>query len=119
MAASPTPPNRPPVGNIADFVIGDISERLDLQVAIKHDGGVVVFHTHPFKHEVSWLEFDLNTSRLNFVLDDGDLRDIGIPLPQTVAKYMHNAHQVLMVLMDIKTGEASEGRYVPIILHRA
>ena len=109
---------RPPVGNLIDFVDGvDDDGRLDIEVAIKQDGKVVVFHSHPFKTDISWFEFDLTSNRLDFVLDDGQVRDIGLPLLNNVAKHMQNSHQILMVLMDPETGEAEEGNYVPLIIH--
>ncbi len=113
-------PDRPPVGNLTDFVIGKAGdERLDIQVAIQNDGRVVVFHSHAFRGDVSWFEFNLTTNKLDFILDDGDIRDIGLPLTQDVAKHMQNSHQILMVLMDPKTGEAKEGNYVPLVIHRS
>lgn len=112
-------PGRRRVGNLTDFVIGkEGDQRLDIEVAIQDNGRVVVFHSHPFRDGVSWFEFDLNTNKLDFILEDGDIRDVGLPLTQNVAKHMHNSHQILMVLMDPKTGEAKEGNYVPLIVHR-
>lgn len=106
-------------GHLTDFVenIGK-EERLDIEVAIKEDGHVVVFHSHAFKGDISWFEFDLDTNKLDFVLDDGNVRDIGLPLSDSVAKHMQNAHQVLMIWMNPETGEANQGRYVPLIIHR-
>ncbi len=110
---------RPPVGNLVDFVVGvGDDERLDLQVAIKENGLVIVFHSHPFKAPLAWFEFNLSTNKLDFVLDDGNLRDLGLPLPKTIAKHMQNAHQILMIQMDPKTGESQGGLYVPLIIHR-
>ena len=112
--------DRPQVGNLTDFVYGVTEDnRLDIEVAIKEDGRVVVFHSHPFKNDVAWFEFDLGTNTLDFVLDDGDIRDIGLPLSKNVAKNMQNSHQILMVLLDPETGEAKEGNYVPLIIHGA
>ncbi|MCK5285380.1 MAG: hypothetical protein KAJ86_07330 [Alphaproteobacteria bacterium] len=111
--------NHAPVGNLTDFVEGiDETNRLDIEVAIKEDGHVIVFHSHRFKSDISWFEFDLGENKLDFVLEDGDLRDIGLPLTNDVAKHMQNSHQILTILMDPKTGEATEGRYVPLIIHR-
>jgi hypothetical protein len=111
---------RPPVGNLTDFVSGvDSKGHLDIEVAIKEGGHVIVFHSHPFKKEVSWFEFDLNTNKLDFVIDNGDVRNVGFPLNPGVAKHMQNAHQILMILMDPKTGEAENGNYVPLIIHRS
>lgn len=111
--------DRPPIESIRDFVDCGKDEYLDLEVAIKEDGRVVIFHSHPFKNDLSWMEFDLETSKLDFILDDGAIRDIGMPLNAGVTKHMQNSHQILMVLMDPKTGEATEGHYVPLIIHRA
>ncbi|GJL84289.1 MAG: hypothetical protein DHS20C02_00640 [Micavibrio sp.] len=113
-------PERPPTGIISDFVYGGASkdEPLFMEVAIKEDGRVVLFHNKPFKNELSWLEFDLGTNELDFVLDDGEIRDLGIPLKEDVAKHMQNSHQILMVLLDDVTGEAKEGNYIPLIIRR-
>jgi len=110
----------PPVGTLVDFVHGvDEDNHLDIEVAVNEKGKVVLFHNRTFKNDISWFEFDLNTNKLDFVLDDGDIRNTGLPLGRDVAKYMQNSHQILMVLLDDKTGEASEGAYIPLIIHRS
>lgn len=111
---------RPSVGIISDFVYGGASKEdpLFMEVAIKEDGRVVLFHNKPFKNDLSWMEFDLGTNELNFVLDDGDIRDLGLPLKKEVAKHMQNSHQILMVLLDDRTGEAKEGHYIPLIIRK-
>ena len=107
------------VQSLRDFVDIGEDENLDLEVAIMDDGRVVVFHTHPFKNDLSWMEFDLDTRKLDFILDDGEIRDIGLPLSSTVSKYMQNSHQILTVLMDPETGDATEGSFIPLIIHRS
>lgn len=115
-----TETQREPVGNLTDFVHGcDENNHLDIEVAVNEKGKVVVFHNRVFKNEISWFEFDLGTSRLDFVLDDGEIRDAGMPLSKDVGKYMQNSHQILMVLLDDDTGEAKEGNYVPLIIHQS
>lgn len=107
------------VGNLTDFVYGtDGTGFLDIEVAVNEKGKVVLFHNRPFKHDIAWFEFDLGTNKLDFVLDDGDIRDAGLPLGQDVAKYMQNSHQILMVLLNDETGEAKEGNYIPLIIHK-
>ncbi len=111
--------NRTPVGNLTDFVHGvDDDNPLHVEVAIKDDGRVVVFHDKPFKNQVSWFEFDLGTNKFDFIMDEGELRDFGMPLHQSVAKHMQNSHQILMILLDDETGEGKEGNTVPLIIHR-
>lgn len=119
MAASPTA-NRPPVGKLIDFIDGyDPARGLDLDVAIKEDGRVVVYHSLPFTKDVSWFEFDLSTNKLDFIMDDGDIRDVGLPLSHSVAKHMQNSHQILMVLMDAESGQPVKGFYIPLVIHRS
>lgn len=110
--------DRPPVESIRDFVDCGKDDYVDLEVAIKEDGHVIIFHSHPFKKSLSWMEFDLETNKLDFILDDGDVRDVGMPLSAGVSKHMQNSSQILMVLMDPKTGEATQGNYIPLIIHR-
>ncbi len=110
---------KPPVGNLTDFVYGvDKDHHLDIEVAVNEAGKVVVFHNRTFKNDISWFEFDLGTNKLVFVLDDGETRSTGLPLGQDVANNMQDSHQILMVLLDDDTGDAKEGNYVPLIIHR-
>jgi hypothetical protein len=58
---------RPPVGNLTDFVVGiNETNRLDIEVAIKQSGKVVVFHSHPFKKKFRGLS--LTWLRTNWIL---------------------------------------------------
>ena len=109
----------PPVGNLTDFVHGyGVDTPLDIDVAVDENGKVVVFHNLPFKKDIAWYEFDLATNKLDFVLDDGDIRHLGIPLTASMSRYMQNSHQILTVLLDNDTGEATAGKYIPLIVHR-
>lgn len=109
----------PKRGNLTDFVYGvDENNSLQIEVAVKEDGRCAIFHNKPFRNDLSWLEFDLDTYNLDFVMDDGEIRNVGMPLTKDVSKNMQNSHQVLMVLMDDETGDAKEGYYVPLILHK-
>ena len=107
------------VGNLTDFVEGVSEDNpLYIEVAVNEAGKVIVFHDKPFRSEVSWYEYDLTTSTLSFILEDGEIRDSGMKLVPTIAKHMQNSHQILMVLMNSETGDATEGNYVPLIIHK-
>lgn len=92
---------------------------LKVELAINDRAEAVVFHNKPFKKELSWLEFDLDNNRLDFIMNDGDIRNFGIPVDPRLAKHMQNAYQVLMVLMDEQQGQPVEGQYYPLIIHSA
>ena len=106
-------------GTIVDFFYGvEEGSNLRVEVAVKDDGKCAVFHNKPFKQDLSWLEFDLDTSRLDFVLDGGETRNFGVSVKKELSKNMHNTHQILMVLMDDDMGDPKEGLYIPLILHK-
>lgn len=111
--------DRPLVGNLTDFVVRPAEKaNFEIEVAVKDDGRVAIFHNMPFKKELSWLEFDLGSRELNFVLNNGDIRSADVPLAPTLSKNMQNSHQVLMILLDNNSGEAKQGFYIPLIIHR-
>jgi hypothetical protein len=91
---------------------------MKVELVVNERAEAIIFHDKPFKKTLSWLEFDLDSNKLDFIMNDGDLRNFGIPVHPDLSKYMQNAFQVLMVLMDDKTGEPEEGNYFPLIIHR-
>lgn len=94
-------------------------EKVRVELVVNDRAEAMIFHNKPFSKALSWLEFDIEHKKLDFVMEDGDVRDFGIPVNPDLTKYMDNAFQVLMVLMDDKTGEPIEGDYYPLIVHRA
>lgn len=106
-------------GNILDFVYHTEGESdFRLEISVMKDGKVCVFHNKPFKNDISWLEYDVNENRLDFILDDGEVRNLGFPVKPTIAANMQNSHQILLILLDDETGEAKEGFYIPLIIHQ-
>lgn len=77
----------------------------------------VVFHDQPFSKRLSWIEYDLETSRLDFILEDGDIRNFGIAIDSKFRVYMQNLHTISVVRQD--AGECVEGFKFPLIVHRA
>jgi len=96
--------------------VGDPDFKVDL--VVNEGAKVAVFHNKPFNKSLSWLEFNLDTRHLDFIMDDGDIRNFGTEVPEDFAKDMQNAHMVLMVLMDEEKKEPDSGQYFPLIIHR-
>lgn len=90
------------------FVINDRAEAM-------------VYHDKPFSKDLSWLEYNLDTSKLDFVLEDGDTRNFGIDVDPKVSKLLQNAYQIRMVLADMIDGEQPAPKaagFFPLIIHR-
>ena len=111
------PINKPPGSVVAKTEVEDLSFKVDL--VISDTAEVHVFINKHFKKKLSWLEFDLDTKNLDFIMNDGDIRNFGAKVPDHLAKHMHNAYQVMMVLMNEETGQPIAGDYFPLIIHRA
>ena len=92
---------------------------MNVELMINDRAQAMILYDKPFSKKLSWLEYDLDSSKLDFVLEDGDLRNFGIPVHPKLAKYMQNAYQVLMVQVDEQAGESYDNGYVPLIIHRA
>jgi len=76
-----------------------------------------VFHDQPFSKTLSWIEYDLASSRLDFILEDGEIRNFGIPIDRKYSPYMQNLHTISVVLQE--NGECVDGYDFPLIVHRA
>ena len=94
------------------------SAEFKVNLVINDVAEVYVFHEKPFKEKLAWLEFNLDTRDLDFIMSDGDIRSYGAKVPDHLAKYMDNAFQVMMVQTD-EAGEPMQGGYYPLIIHRA
>ena len=95
------------------------SSKPRLEIAVNERNQVLIFHNRPFVKELSWLEFEIGSRDLIFVFADGQMQELGLKVPENLAKHMQNAYQILVVQMDDETGEPFEGNYYPIILHPA
>lgn len=111
------PSNKTPPTAMTRTEVDDPSFKVDL--VINDTAEVYVFHNKPFRTKLSWLEFDLNTGNLDFIMNDGDIRNFGAKVPPHMVKHMQNAYQVMMVQMNEETGQPTSGDYYPLILHRA
>lgn len=106
--------------SIVDFVYGVTEDsHLRMDVVVRDDGKCAIFYNKPFKNDLSWLEFNMDTDRLDFIIDSGEARNFGLPIKKEIGRNIQNTHQMLMILVDDETGEAKEGMYVPIMVHRS
>ena len=91
---------------------------IKVELIVNDRAEAMVLHDKPFFKELAWLEFNLDDHKLEFIMDDGDIRNFGIPIDPDLSKYLQNSFQVLMVEMNEETGEPTEGAYLPLIIHR-
>lgn len=89
-----------------------------IDLVVNDTAEIYIFHNKPFKKKLSWVEFDLGTNRLDFIMSDGDIRNFGAAVPKNLSKHMQNAYQVMMVLMDEASGQPKSGAFAPLVIHK-
>ena len=87
MAQSKTPSDKLNKGT-------DESTGLQAELFVNDRAEAMIKYSQPFDQELSWLEYDLDSSKLDFVMEDGDIRNFGIPVEPGLAKYLQNAPAV-------------------------
>lgn len=109
-----------PTARPSNYMDGTAFEtEMKVELMINDQAEVLIFHNKPFNKRISWIELDLDHNKLDFVMNDGDQRNLGLIIKKDLTKYLQNAYQILMVLTDDKTGQPVEGEYFPLIMHRA
>lgn len=79
-------------------------------------GKVYIIHDRPFKMGApSWLEYDLETGYINFIMDDGNIRDFGIAIDTDFAPDIKNYNDITMAL--VKNSIYVDGAKYPLIIH--
>ena len=90
---------------------------MEVDIYVHEMGDINIFHTKKFQKDLSWIEYDLNEARIDFIMEDGDLRNFGIPVDASVGPYLQNTHLISVVFRDELT--AIEEQFIPLIVHGA
>jgi len=80
---------------------------------------VILFHNKTFTHPINHFEYCSGNREFFFVMQDGNKIFIGHPLSLSLSRHIQNAHQILTVHMDDKTGQAVRGEYIPVLLQHS
>ena len=94
------------------------NDDVKVELIVNERAEAMIFHNKPFNHDVSWFEFNLENNQMDFIMDEGATKPLGIPVDPKLAKHLQNSFQVLLVRMDDVTGEPVKGDYFPLIVHR-
>ena len=91
----------------------DMDIELDICVD-RTDEAICVLFDKPFQKELSWIEYDATNASIDFIMDDGDTRNFGMPVPQNVQPYMAGKSCVSFIRREGK--ELLEEIEVPLII---
>ena len=106
------------VGNLVDFVEGASEESpLKVEIAVNEDGRIILFYTHTLKVHLKRMEYYSPESRLVFVSDSDQIRYLGLPLSEDVAKHLNDVDKILLIKFDEKTKNMSETGTLPFKIY--
>ena len=55
------------------MAVTEAPEDVKLELVVNEKAEAFVFHNKAFRKKLSWLEYDLDGSRLDFIMNDGDI----------------------------------------------
>jgi len=90
----------------------------DMEVALIHDQDdlLYIIHDKPFTNTLSWVEYDIETGMLNFIMDDGALQDFGIPISSQYKDNLSVMPEIAIAYLN--KGEFQSGFEYPLIVHK-
>ncbi len=79
-------------------------------------GNLYIAQDRPFSSgTLSWIEFDKDNNQLNFIMDDGDIRDFGISVNPDFASILSDYKNIPIAL--VKNSLFVDGAEFPLIIH--
>jgi hypothetical protein len=80
------------------------------------DDQIYILHDTPFSKALSWVEYNPQNGKIAFVMDDGEIRDFGIPVDKKFT-VMLSAQKMIAVAL-IENGKYVSGHNYPLIKYK-
>ena len=77
------------------------------------DDQIYVLHDTPFMKKLSWVEFNPQTAKIAFVMEDGEIRDFGISVEDKFTGFLSQQEMIAVAL--INNGKYVSGHNYPLI----
>lgn len=78
-------------------VLPDLKGDMDVDLVVKEDGKLYVFHERPLPEQVQWAEYDVDDAALFFVGPEGRIQNLGMTVHKPMRPYMKKAVSLYMV----------------------
>jgi hypothetical protein len=92
------------------------SEDIEAFLLLDNPNDAYIFHEKEFGGNLSWIEYDLESGRLDFVMEDGHLKNYGMPVPKDMGAYLQNIHFICVAHKN--AGIVLSEVDLPLITHR-
>lgn len=93
----------------------DRTEDIEAFLILDNPTDAYIFHELPFKPSLQWIEYDVVNGRIDFILEEGELRNYGFNVTEPVGKYLRNINEICVAQKDgvIVLNE----QFVPLVIH--
>lgn len=68
-----------------------LTDEMHLDLIIKPDGELWLFHNQEIKDELEWAEYDAESLTLNLITLDGGIISSGLEIPPLIDTYLRNS----------------------------
>ena len=89
---------------------------VNVELIIGENGAAYLTYDRPFNKPLSWFEYDLDKSSLEFVMEDGEQRNFGIPVSRETGKYLQNTQMITFI--HVNDDRIEDTTDLPLIVHR-
>ncbi|MBU6234563.1 MAG: hypothetical protein KGQ41_01850 [Alphaproteobacteria bacterium] len=86
-----------------------------IYVFVSDNRDICFFHDKPFSKTLSWLEYNPDRNMIEFVMEDGDVKDFGVPLPDKYRADVVASKNCYVIQQDPETKKVIKGKDLPLI----
>ena len=94
----------------------NLPDSMEIYFTIHDDGTPFIIHDTKFIGGLSWLEYDLQTGRMDYINESGDIHNFGLTVDSEFGQIIQNKQSIAAVYMV--DGQAIEANEIPLIQHR-
>ena len=85
---------------VKNFPADSLMAEMSINIGINGEGRLLVLHEKNFQSPVIQLEYQRDNGHLGFMMEDGTVRDFGMPVPPSIQNSLAKAEQAHLLLVE-------------------
>lgn len=91
-----------------------LADKMKVDLIVKPDGELWLFHDEPFSENIEWVEYDINEKTMTFINDKGELQSLGMVITKLMEPCLLNSKVFHLALVENE--QIRRKKNVPVIL---
>jgi len=92
-----------------------LDQDVEVYMVLGEDNYVYILHDAPFAKTISWIEYDEMIQKIDFIMEDGDLRNFKVSVDPRFSPYLKTMDSIAVA--EVSNGEFRDGNEVPLVRH--